>query len=289
MLPYRHLSVRVPWHDTAWDGRICTDPLNNSACLRLGRIAEERNDAQEVTISARRWEDLGVELLPPCASERAGFMSPSARTVVKDHPYAGWNDTYRKFKRTTFELPAFSFDAVPFRWMMRREASDLAERFELDYRAELEEAVDQEAALNSPIWVQHEHNQRVLLDTFFSSVEPERSLIFVYAKESPIADDPRRILIGVGRAASVDSTIPYNQDGGGFGSVLWERVIRHSIRPTMVDGFLLPYHELIASATEGALDPADFAVFVPVGVHPRVLVRVRAREPRRCALAAAGP
>ena len=263
VLPYQHLSIRVPWHDTAWDGSICSDPLNNSSCLRLGRIAESRDDPFEVRLAGTPWEQLPENQLPPCAAERAGFMSARPRMVSKDHPYASWNDVYRKFQRTTFELPAYALDCVPFRWMLREHAVSISELYQLPYQAELEDAVDTEADLKNPSWVQHAENQQVLLDTFFSSVRPERTLVFIYAKESPISDDPRRILIGVGRALSVGKTVPYVQSDDGFGSVLWERVITHSIRPTMTDGFLLPYHELLAGAADGGYDPADLAVFVP--------------------------
>jgi hypothetical protein len=34
----RNLSVRVPWHDRAWDGHVCTEPLGNSSCLALKLI-----------------------------------------------------------------------------------------------------------------------------------------------------------------------------------------------------------------------------------------------------------
>ena len=33
-----HLSIRVPWQDTKWDGRVCTDPINNQSCVVLNRI-----------------------------------------------------------------------------------------------------------------------------------------------------------------------------------------------------------------------------------------------------------
>ena len=32
--PIRHLSVRVPWHDSGWNGTVCVDPKNNVACLK---------------------------------------------------------------------------------------------------------------------------------------------------------------------------------------------------------------------------------------------------------------
>jgi hypothetical protein len=262
-LPYRHLSIRVPWHDSGWQGSICIDPLANGACLRLGRIAEGRNDPLEVSLAGKAWAELVTEELPPCAAERAGFMSPTSRQVWKEHPYAAWNDVYRRFQPTPYNLPPYSADCVPFRWMLRQSAADIADQYQLPYEPGLEEAVDSEASLNNPQWVQHAKNQQLLLDTFFSAIKPERSLCFIYAKESPLSDDRRRILLGVGRALSVGATIPYLQNADGFGSVLWERVIRHSIRPSLEDGFLLPYHELLALNGEGDLDPEAHAVFVP--------------------------
>lgn len=53
------------------------------------------------------------------------------------------------------------------------------------------------------------------------------------------------------------------QEGDGFGSLLWERVVRHSIRPTMEDGFLLPYQDLLRIAAEEGSDPAEYVVHVP--------------------------
>ncbi len=191
-------------------------------------------------------------------------MATKARSVVKHHPYAMWNDTYKKFQATTFELPAFSADCVPFRWMLRQNATDIADLYEIAYEPALEAAVDTEAGLSDPAWVQHATNQQPLLDTFFSAIQPEKSLVFFYAKESPLSTDPRRILIGAGRVFSVADVIPYAQSGAGFGSVLWERVVRHTVRPDMSDGFLLPYQDLLQQATKDpGLDPAEFAVFVP--------------------------
>jgi hypothetical protein len=147
--------------------------------------------------------------------------------------------------------------------MLRESATEIVDRLQLPYRAQLETAVDQEANLNSPAWVQHADNQQLLLDTFFSAVAPERTLAFFYAKATPVSDDPRRILIGVGRVSTMATVVPYKQAGGGFGSVLWERVIRHSIRSSMEDGFLMPYHTLLEVCAVDGTDLADYAVLVP--------------------------
>ncbi|PKN28137.1 MAG: hypothetical protein CVU65_00215 [Deltaproteobacteria bacterium HGW-Deltaproteobacteria-22] len=53
--PLKHISIRVPWHDTGWDGRVCADALDydgdssvDCACLKLKHIAEDRDeDAEE--------------------------------------------------------------------------------------------------------------------------------------------------------------------------------------------------------------------------------------------------
>src|ERR1017187_2689673 len=126
-LPYQHLSVRVPWHDTGWEGSICADPLANGACLRLGRIAEGRDDLLELSLAGKAWHVLAERDLPPCAVERAGLMSTRERMVTKQHPYAAWSEVYRKFQPTSYRLPAHSADCVPFRWMLRDNAAVIAD------------------------------------------------------------------------------------------------------------------------------------------------------------------
>lgn len=265
-LPYQHLSIRVPWHDTGWDGRVCADPIGNGHCLRLKRIAEGRDDVTELRLAGKTWEQIRPEELPPCTAERAGFMSPNSQNIAKEHPYS-YNKYYGKFKMTPYSRPAYAADCVPFRWMLREQVESrkniagIAETYHLPYSGELEDSVKEETGRGSN-WIQHGDNQILLLDTFFSAVQPNLSLVFIYAKESPLADDPRRLLIGVGRARSIGNGVPFKQISGGFGSVIWERPVAHSIRPSMEDGFLLPYHELLDKAADDR-DLADLAVFVP--------------------------
>lgn len=229
----------------------------------MTRVSAERNDALEIANAGKAWAELGAEELPPCHAERAGFMATSDRRVLKRHPYSEWNETYRKFLPVWLTLPAYSADCVPFRWMLRENAVELADALGVDYEARLEEQVDAEASLNSPAWIQHERNQRAMLDTFFGAVQPGSSLAFFYAKETPLSDDPRRALIGVGRVSAVAPSRAYGNDSGGFGSVTWETPVEHTIRPSMQDGFLLPYHALLDLGKTGALDPRDYVVLVP--------------------------
>ncbi|WP_163165404.1 AAA family ATPase [Arthrobacter sp. Alg241-R88] len=214
-------------------------------------------------MAGRPWAELADDELPPCHLERAGFMSPVPRRIVKAHPYSDWNDVYRKFEPVSLDLPAYSADCVPFRWMLRENADSLSQTHGLAYEHRLEEEIDREAKLKDPAWIQHEQNQRAMLDAFFSAVEPGASLVFIYAKDTPLSDDPRRVLVGVGRVTGKSRSRPYGNRGSGFGSVTWETPIQHSIRPTMEDGFLLPYHQLLELAEDRDLDPGDYVVMVP--------------------------
>jgi hypothetical protein len=40
-------------------------------------------------------------------------------------------------------------------------------------------------------WVQERTNQLAMLDTFFSVIQPEESLVFCYAKQTPLTEDVR--------------------------------------------------------------------------------------------------
>lgn len=116
-------------------------------------------------------------------------------------------------------------------------------------------------------WVQEYRNQTALLDCFFGHIKPERSLCFFYAKEVPFVEDARRVIVGVGRVLHVGNATEYQYEDlqpGALRSILWERLVQHSIRPQFEDGFLLPYHDLIPHLeAHPELDPASFAAFAP--------------------------
>ena len=57
-LPTQHLSIRVPWHDSGWNGTVCAKPSSNTACRSLARIAEYKDDAAENEVAQSRPIDL---------------------------------------------------------------------------------------------------------------------------------------------------------------------------------------------------------------------------------------
>ena len=271
--PIRHLSVRVPWHDNGWNGTVCVDPENNVACLKLLRIAEKKDEASEASLAGCHFKDLSPEEVPPCLMERVAFMSPHGLLRRHIHPYRkDDNGPHAHFKPTPLNYPSYSVPGLPFRWMLKKSfsgngAAGLREHYPLD---EVSEDLEPDLGFKTDWW-QDYRNQTALLETFWAHVKEEVSLVFFYAKQVPLVEDMpgRRILVGVGRVKSVRSLTEYLYDGpteGKLRSLLWERMIVHSIRPNFEDGFLMPYHEALEKSRDGeAFDAAEVVAFAPEG------------------------
>jgi len=264
--PLKHISIRVPWHDTGWDGCVCSAPRLNGACLKLKRIAEHRDDDAEESVAGKSIQDLPQVKWPVCISERVGFMAPFEYVREANHPYNhGPETSHGHFAPTALRHPPYSAPAVPFAWMLREAMEAMAEKQALDVSAEREPDLGFKTQ-----WIQEHLNQTALLDCFAGHLQPEHSLCFFYAKQVPFVEDTAggRILIGVGRVRHVGLAQEYaytTKDlSGKLRSMLWERMVQHSIRPDFKDGFLLPYHAAIEKAAEDPeYDPAEIAAFSP--------------------------
>jgi len=251
-LPMRHISIRVPWHDAGWDGTVCRHPIGNRSCMVLGNIQDNKDDDAEARAAGKLWTDLERPQLPPCITERAGFMAPFPYTRFANHAYARMGkSSHAHFTETAYRHAPYSAAAIPFRWMLREQSVLKAEQHHITgYDHEREARADELIGFKAA-WVQVKENQISLLDTFFSAVEPETSLCFFYAKQTPLSEDPRRVIVGVGRVAELGQPVEYAYSRPGeLTSMLWERDVIHSIRPDMRDGFLLPYHQLLEAAIE---------------------------------------
>lgn len=264
--PLKHISIRVPWHDTGWDGRVCAAPRLNGACLKLKRIAENRDDAAEESVAGQSINSLPQAKWPACIAERVGFMAPFEYVREANHPYnRGPETSHGHFKSSALRHPPYSAPTVAFAWMLRESMEAIGEEHALDVQAEREPDLGFKTQ-----WVQERQNQTALLDCFAGHLQPERSLCFFYAKQVPFVEDTAggRILIGVGRVQHVGAAQEYAYNtkdlNGKLRSILWERMVQHSIRPDFTDGFLLPYHAAIEKAAEDPeFDPAELAAFSP--------------------------
>ncbi len=257
----------MPWHDRRWDGHVCDDPAANTSCVVLSRIAKDgRADG---ALAGRAFESLDEQDLPPCIEERAGFLSAHDVTLRKQHPYKQMSEaTHGHFGVTPLRLEPYSAACVPFGWMLRQ-AVEGSPKERVKGKAEaLRLGYDPSREPNLPFdtsWIQDRDNQVVMLDTFFGALKEKDSLCFFYAKRTPLSEDSRRVIVGVGRVTGVGCLIDYNYERPGpLSGVLWERTVRHSLRPKGGDGFLMPYQELLKLAGQDpSLDLEACVSFAP--------------------------
>ena len=273
-LPPAHLSARVAWHDTDWTGRVCTAPGVNHSCAVLKNIKEKKDADVEEADAGLPWHELSRDRVPPCVFERAGFMRPREYVITREHAYAR-RKSHAHFAETAHHMPAYSLEATPYRWVMREEAQQIARTWGIAYDQDLEASADRLMGANGPngwrtTWVQDHRNQLALLDSFFSGVVPGSSLVFIYAKDIPLLEDRQpgaRVLIGVGRVTEVRPVAEWEYSRTGpLRSVLWERGVGHSIRPSFEDGFLLPYRQLLADESLRGQDLTPF-IALAAGDH----------------------
>ncbi|MDR3575393.1 MAG: AAA family ATPase [Anaerolineaceae bacterium] len=263
-----HISVRVPWHDNQWQGTVCKKPRDNGACVILPEIAEAKRDDAEASVEGRRLDELDEKDLPPCLKERATFMAPFSIRRSLTHPYKDTDsEDHRDLSTMLLQQPPFSAACIPFKWMRREFADELAKGWRLDYDPAREPMAPKWLAESG--WVQNGRNQRAMLDGFFSRIKPELSLCFFYAKQTPFSDDPRRVIVGVGRVKNVGKPLQYERHESlteSDTSYVWDVILEHSIRSQDGDGFLMPYADLAVSNDGGgeidwsrclAFSPAD--------------------------------
>jgi hypothetical protein len=275
-LPVQHITIRVPWHDSGWNGTICSNPCSNTSCLTLPRIGVSRRDDLEQAAAGKSIHEMSQQDLPPCVGEHGTFMARFPVHQIKQHPYRkAASGTHGHFADTPYTLEPLSAAAIPFRWMLKASVEGggrprkpgLAELLALGYDPSRE---PQMPGHIPDIWLQEGRNQRILLDTFFSAVRPKESLVFFYAKRTPLSDDTRRVIVGVGRVTGVGQPTEYlyskERSREAISGYLWERTVAHSIRVdgNALDGFLMPYLSLQGLAEQdAAIDLSESIAFAP--------------------------
>ena len=117
---------------------------------------------------------------------------------------------YKHFTETTnFYHPPFSVAPVPYGWITKGSdgSPKNARRYGIDFNPRI-----QPKPLFDSAFLQAKANQLAMLDSFFGAVKPGESLVFCYAKQTPLSEDPRRVIVGVGRALIVEPAVEYEYD-----------------------------------------------------------------------------
>lgn len=250
--PLRHLTVRVAWQDNGWDGTVCQKPGENTYCLALKRVREERKDDEEARVACRHFSMLSPTSLPPCKAENSYFMSETAFDRIFDHPYRQnkkAQKTHGHLKPAKVQIPAHSAVAVPFWWMNRDSQKEVANRSPATLPPDEKDPFPKQ----SP-WVFARDRQEAILDLFFDQLTPRQSLVFFYTKEGqPIRENLSRLVVGVGSIEDIPGILRYDSTEGKR-YPLWDRIIPHSIRRDGHKGFVLPYQEYLKPTGDAAED-----------------------------------
>lgn len=255
----QHISIRVPWHDNGWNGTVCEHPCDNNSCLRLKNISENRDDQYEKSICGECMQGYEDEL--PCLSEGAAFMNATDLTCYTVHPYKKTSPrTHSHFQETELVYPAYSFPARPFAWLMKNNIDNLVEQFGILYNPNIE------PTLSFPTnWIQEADNHRAIFEYFYQDVKPDESMVIAYAKQVPFVEDSRRVVIAIGHVKDIVPAKEHNHTNEKpLRSMIWETMVKHSIREDHKDGFVIPYKEMMEYAEEHPeFDMSTITVFAP--------------------------
>ena len=234
----KHISIRVPWHDSNWNGHVCKNPACNTFCKVLPRISMSR-DTADCLHASEDWSLLPQHERPVCASENGGFMNQHSYKREFKHVYAGKGGRHDVLKPTTIEIPAYSALAIPFRYMSLDSQSWLSDRHP--------EFHDVEKSPFNSSWLYGAERQLDILKWFRGNIEANESICVFYCKNgNPVDDEGRRMIVGMGEVTSVASIKLYDTEAD-YTYPLWEMVVQHSIRQELQDskGFLLPYNQYL--------------------------------------------
>lgn len=260
----RHLSIRVPWHDSSWDGCICRNPERNQACRVLKNIALARADPDKPQCSscAGASTAVGENFHPPCLMESGMFMSSHEMEDIRQHPYT-YDSHYQHILDTSVTIGRHSFVATPYKWTLKDDAADSPNN---QFFTQYDPTVELDVGSGS--WVSNGENQKKIFEYFYQDVEPDKSIVVAYAKAVPFIESPGRIIIGIGRVDSIGELRKYAYSEPPTGEMmtafLWERNIGHSIRANRKNGFLFPFTEIQAYLEDNpAQSPDELVIIAP--------------------------
>ena len=237
-----NLSIRVPWHDSQWNGTVCRDPAANCHCVDYKNILQQKRVSRELHVRGKPF----AKFLPPCAKESGGFLSPVDWQVEHQHPYTGNEKvagTHGHLKKTTRHVPRFTALGVPFRWLRRENLESWVAPRVLDM---LPPEIDLPQGFKTG-WVFNHDLQAAILDAFYESVENDTSLALFYTKGAhPLGDDIPRLVVGVGSIERIGQQTFYDSTHGSMSAhPIWEREIGHSLRPGGEGGLLVPFSDYL--------------------------------------------
>ena len=157
-----HISARLAWHDSGWNGKICKNPKANTYCVGQysfpgDMIAEQRKIEVEEDHAGEAINDL--DFIPPCIWSCNAF---GEKELGAYNPPPSWFSDGTKVKHWT--LPPYTICTWPYEEMYKDDVRNFSKQKGMTkYNA----AARREGALN-----------------YFAQLSPGKSLVFYYVNYS---------------------------------------------------------------------------------------------------------
>lgn len=238
-----HITARMAWHDSGWNGHICQNPKGNVYCV--GRysfpnkvIPAERNIEWEqkhpgVAVNA-------LDYIPPCTWSMNAFGRESLRA------YSRPPEWFRDGTSTKYwDMPPSTIAVWPYEEVYKDDVQNTPE--------------------SGPKW--DPIKRREFAKEFFKAIEGGKSLIFYYANYSnPFSegDTQKYVVIGVSRVRSIGDEIVWDDQSPRmeerYGPNVWARNISSNYPE---EGFRIPYHRYMDNP-----DVLNRILFTPDDTRP---------------------
>lgn len=234
----KHISARLAWHDSGWNGRICQNPKANTYCIgqysfNRDAIVNHRDLDWEQPNAGKPCHQL--DGIPPCCYSINAFGADTMQ--AEGHPPTWFNDgTQAK----TWQLPPYTIATWPYEEMYKDDVVNPSKS------GSHYNAVKRREAANA----------------FFNELSENKSLIFYYANYSnPFSggDINRYVIVGMSRIKAIGSEVTWiNQSEktrDSYGPNIWARNVT-SDYPNQ--GLRIPYEQYLERP-----DVLDNILFVP--------------------------
>lgn len=230
-----HVSVRLLWHDSGWDGAICRDPAGNVWCEAHEHVRDNKDVGAEVAKAGRRVNVAGVA--PGCEMSIQAFSSERNTIRVWPPDWLGGQEVHP----VDLTIDKHSTGMWPYEDMWGEDGG---------YKSNDE--------------------RRAIAQEFFNEVRKGESLAFFYVDErNPMFVDtgdrsPSRVLAGISRITEVGEIREWEQtDRRGETNMIWSVPFHHDFPR---DGIRFPLQAILAAVPDPALR-SDFVVALDGGLR----------------------
>ena len=232
-----HVSVRLYWHDSGWNGAICRDPAANVWCEAHEHVRDHKSPREaEDGVRGKPPKESGV--YPGCEMSAQAFSRRGNEIRVWPPDWMAANGV----SPVDIGMDKFSAGMWPFENMWTEDAG-----------------------------FKPNDERRAIAETFFKEVEEGKSLAFFYVDErNPLfAEDgersPHRVLVGISRIKTYEKDIREWNEPTWTGEInmIWSVPFRHAYPKMASDSPC----EAIAAAVPDPEKRAPYLVALDGGIR----------------------